>query len=102
MPSEEEILEAAIRKASETFTRLRAIRHETGEEKYGRFTFVQNDVVRMMLEELADLCNYAEYQAAKLLCLQVALEEDPELNALTRDGSISIGVQAFKGTKEGW
>jgi uncharacterized protein YqgQ len=95
-------VEKAILEALQEFQALRIERHAKGEEKYGHLTYLGNDVIRMMLEELADLVNYAEYQAAKILMLQRLLEEDPRLEAATKDNQITIGVEAFKGTKEGW
>lgn len=96
------MIKGAIWDATNKFNDLRKARHEMGQEKYGKFTFLGNDVIRMMLEELADLGNYVEYQAAKLLLLQEVLERDPRLAEQTKDGHISIGVEAFKGTKDGW
>jgi hypothetical protein len=97
-----ENLKAAIRKALNEFNALRLQRHRKGAEEYGEFTFLGNDVIRMMLEELADTTNYIEYQATKLLLLQKALEQDSRLTQLTTDGEIKIGIEAFRGTKEGW
>jgi len=93
---------ALFNELAEQFVELRMERHEKGAIKYGEFTFLANDVIRMMLEELADLANYAEYQAAKLLILQAVLEKDQRLLDMAHDGGITIGVQAFKGTGEGW
>jgi hypothetical protein len=102
-PNPEDLtIKDALWNAVNTFTDLRKKRHEIGQEKYGQFTFLSNDVIRMMLEELADVANYVEYQAAKLILLQGLLEQDPRLQELTKEGEITIGMQAFKGTKEGW
>jgi hypothetical protein len=95
-------LKEALWDAVEAFTDLRRKRHGIGQVRYGELTFLGNDVVRMMLEELADVSNYIEYQAAKLLLLQGLLEEDPRLQQHVKDGEITIGMQAFKGTKGGW
>jgi hypothetical protein len=84
------------------FNELRLNRHHKGQQEYGTFTFLGNDVIRMMLEELADVANYVEYQAAKLLMLQIALEQDGRVKAWAQDGDIKIGIEAFRGTKEGW
>lgn len=79
-------------------------RHRAGQEEYGKFTFLGNDVIRMMIEELADTVNYCRYQAVKLLFLQTALEEHLADSGLTEEGQeeIVIGLQSFKGTREGW
>ena len=94
-----------LNKAIGEFRALRQERHAVGAKEYGELTFLGNDVVRMMLEELADTANYCEYQAAKLLLLQGMLEEDERFKSLgVKDGDteITIGVQAFKGTGAGW
>ena len=99
MSTEEELtLKNALWDVVNEFNDLRKKRHEIGQEKYGELTFLGNDVVRMMLEELADVANYVEYQAAKLLLLQRALESDPRILAIQG----VIGTESFKGTKEGW
>ena len=95
-------LDEVIATQAKAFNDLRVERHKKGEEKYGHLTFLGNDVIRMMLEELADLANYIEYEAAKLLFLQQALESDPRLGTLATGGQITIGLESFKGTGEGW
>lgn len=90
---------------AEQFAELCEQRHKEGEEKYGAFTWMGNDIVRMMIEELADTVNYCQYQAVKLMMIQAYLEA--ELNDKLMDGEdveeITIGVKAFKGTKDvGW
>jgi hypothetical protein len=89
---------------SEAFDKLCQERHEAGQAEYGQFTFVGNDLIRMMAEELADTSNYCRMQFIKLMMLQHALEEDPKLQALAEgEETITIGVGSFKGTKEvGW
>ena len=90
---------------AEAFDELCQERHEKGQFEYGQFTFLENDVVRMMIEELADTVNYCRYQAIKLLLLQEALELHLAGVGLVPDGQteITLGVQAFKGTGEvGW
>lgn len=84
------------------FDKLCQERHDEGEEKYGPITWMGNDVVRMMLEELADTVNYCRYQAIKLMMMQEALEA--ELGEKFEDQQeITLGIQAFKGTKDvGW
>lgn len=89
----------------QSFQSLCVERHNEGQYKYGKFTFLENDVIRMMLEELADTVNYCNYQAVKLMLLQEALEAQVEGSGLLKEGQqeITIGVQAFKGTKDvGW
>jgi len=82
-----------MRKYGEEFATLRQRRHEAGAAEYGRFTFLQNDVIRMMCEELADTANYCEMQFIKLRLLQ---------DLIQLPQSEQIGAQSFRGTKEGW
>lgn len=78
-------------------------RHIAGAKEYGQFTFLGNDVTRMMMEELADTANYCRMQYIKLMLLQTALEEEIGTKLDSTDGSITIGVQSFKGAGEvGW
>jgi len=81
-------------------------RHNAGAAEYGHFTFLENDVLRMMMEELADTSNYCRMQAIKLLMLQEVLEEqlgEKLTGQVSKDGDIQFGAQAFKGTKDvGW
>jgi hypothetical protein len=86
--------------ASEDFDRLCQERHEQGQKEYGAFTFMGNDVIRMMAEELADTANYCRYQYMKLMILQEAL--------ITQIGDQpkpveDLGLGSFKGVGEaGW
>lgn len=84
---------------SEAFDRLCQERHNAGAVEYGKFTFLQNDVVRMMMEELADTANYCRMQFIKLMMLQHVIE-----GSLDIDGTkAEFGTEAFKGTGEvGW
>lgn len=84
---------------SEEFASLRQTRYQNGVAEYGMFTFLGNDVIRMMMEELADTANYCEMQFVKLMLLQQYLVA--ELGPVDGD-QITIGLEAFKGTKEGW
>ncbi|SRR6266508_1312199 len=86
---------------SEAFDKLCQERHDKGQAVYGVFTFLGNDVIRMMMEEVADTANYCRYQFIKLMFLQHMLEQDPQLQT-DEDNNIAIGLKAFKGTKEGW
>lgn len=78
-------------------------RHIAGAKEYGQFTFLGNDVTRMMMEELADTANYCRMQYIKLMLLQFALEEEIGTKLDGADGTVTIGVQSFKGAGEvGW
>lgn len=86
---------------SGSFDKLCQERHEAGQQEYGVFTFMENDVIRMMMEELADTSNYCRMQFMKLMLLQMQLEEDPRI--ATMQQSINLGKEAFKGAGEiGW
>jgi hypothetical protein len=93
-----------INRLGEVFDRLCIERHQMGQEEYGKFTFLGNDVVRMMIEELADTANYCRYQAVKLLLLQEALSAQLASSGLSDEKEeITIGIGAFKGVKDvGW
>lgn len=106
-PTQEEVeayqLTEIVNELGEEFDALCQERHNIGADKYGPLTWMENDVVRMMIEELADTANYCRYQSVKLMLLQKQLEIQlageftPDA-----DDNISIGVKAFRGTKEGW
>jgi hypothetical protein len=86
-----EISKDDVDRLSEGFETLCAIRHAKGAKEYGELTFADNDIIRMMAEELADTANYCRYQFIKLMKLQEMLhEQHPEMN------------QAFNGTRAGW
>lgn len=94
-------LTALISDYSEAFDTLCQERHIKGQQEYGHFTFVGNDVVRMMMEELADTANYCRMQFIKLMMLQHALEGGEELKHEGK--AVEIGIESFKGTSEtGW
>lgn len=104
MASEEtqEFLEY-VQECSDKFDKLCQERHESGQKEYGQFTFLSNDVVRMMLEELADTVNYCRYQSIKLMILQEHIENDLGFLGDESSEEITIGVKAFKGTSDvGW
>lgn len=105
--SDEEVgdIAEAVLTASAQFDQLCQDRHDEGEEKYGSLTWMGNDVVRMMIEELADTTNYCRYQAIKLMLMQQVLEVElsDKLNLSEEEQQITIGIQAFKGVKDvGW
>lgn len=93
-----DILVEAINKYSLAFDTLAQERHLHGQKEYGVVTFLGNDVVRMMMEELADTSNYCRMQFIKLMMLQHMIENDETLP--TQKGT-NTGL--FKGTGEvGW
>lgn len=58
-------------------------RHEMGEEKYGKFKFMEVDAIEEALEELIDIANYARYSFIRLRLIQAYLHglaaEEPDL-----------------------
>ncbi len=95
-----------VKSYSEAFDTLVMERHQAGAKEYGVFTFLENDVVRMMAEELADTANYCRMQFIKLMILndfildKVATQDGPPVDD---EGNITIGVKAFKGAGgTGW
>jgi hypothetical protein len=97
--TEAEALAAAIEAYSAAFDNLCQERHEAGAKEYGVITFLGNDVVRMMMEELADTANYCRMQFIKLMMLQGMLEVDPRV----QEGTFGGGENGFKGVGEvGW
>jgi hypothetical protein len=104
MAEENEDLIEFIHQCSKEFDTLCQKRHEKGQEEYGQFTFLANDVIRMMAEELADVSNYARYHFVKLMFMQQILEDKlQETGQVSDSGDITIGVQAFRGTGDiGW
>lgn len=92
-----------IREASELFDKLAQERHEKGQEEYGKLTFLGNDVIPMMMEELADTANYARYQFIKLHILQAMLLAQIEGEPSNKPGVEQLGLGSFKGVGEvGW
>lgn len=92
---------------AQEFDELCVERHRLGAEEYGTFTFLGNDVVRMMLEELADTSNYCRMQGIKLLLLQEVLEQQLDFDGIgnvndEENQNLQIGFESFKGTKDGW
>lgn len=86
-----------IKQASDQFDTLCQERHKAGQAEYGSFTFLENDVVNMMLEELADTANYCRYQFIKLAILQNLVADE------LGDDADDIGMGSFKGVGDvGW
>jgi hypothetical protein len=96
-----EDLEELLNEKADAFDKLCEDRHFEGQKEYGAISFLGNDVVRMMLEELADTTNYCRMQGIKLLILQERLEEQVGQGMIGED--INMDFTPFKGTKEtGW
>lgn len=96
-----EELQDYLNDKAKAFDKLCVERHEEGATRYGSTTFLENDVVRMMLEELADTTNYCRMQAIKLMVLQDRLEAQLEEQSMVEGDQ--LGFKSFKGTKDvGW
>lgn len=102
--SVEEDIAKTFNDLSARFDKLCQERHAAGAAEYGAFTFIGNDVVRMMAEELADTSNYCRMQFIKLMFLQETLEEQlRETDDGTGSDNTTLGAGSFKGTKDiGW
>jgi hypothetical protein len=101
MNDEEQELQAYFDSLLERWQTLCQERYAEGAKRYGQLTFLENDVVRMMLEELADTANYCQMQAVKLMILQERLEAGMQQEGLVAGDK--LGFEAFKGTKDvGW
>lgn len=99
----EETLTKAIIEWSGAFDKLTQERHEAGAKEYGVVTFLENDIIRMMAEELADTANYCRMQFIKLMLLQTHLETKITDDLADKEGNIKLGVTSFKGVGEtGW
>ena len=86
-----------LQEASDAFDQLCRDRHAAGAEQYGDVNFLQVDTLRMGMEEVVDLANYARYTYIKLYLLQRALTGDNEM--------VSTGVvndQGFQSVKDSW
>lgn len=95
-------LSVLLRKYSEAFDNLTMERHKAGAEEYGYLSFLENDVVRMMAEELADTANYCRMQFIKLMIMNDFILETVKEHA-DEDGNITLGVKAFRGAGgAGW
>lgn len=93
-----EALVRAIEAYSAAFDMLTQERHIAGAKEYGVVSFLGNDVIRMMMEELADTANYCRMQFIKLMLLQQMIEED---DALPKQAGTN--TDTFKGAGEvGW
>lgn len=95
------VMAAAMQEKSDLFDELCKRRWEAGAEEYGPFTFLGNDIIRMMAEEMADIANYNRMQFIKIMLLAEMLEDELADKA-DPEGNITIGVKSFKGTGEGW
>lgn len=98
-PTDEEL--ASMQALAELFDNLCLARHAAGQEEYGQLTFMTNDVIRMLCEELADTANYCRYQFIKLMILQDRLAE--ELQTVGDEEQLEkLGIGTFQGTGKAW
>lgn len=89
---------ALINELSEEFDQKTLERHELGQDKYGKFSFLGKDMFEEAILECLDTANYMRYQYIKLRMLQMAIASDPRVAALANtEGDITIGVESFKG-----
>jgi hypothetical protein len=101
-------LSEIFQELSGDFDKLTQDRHDEGAKEYGVFTFLGNDVIRMMAEELADTANYCRYQFIKLMLLQDSLvtqleEKGLAEGALFGPDNAKASFDSFRGVGEfGW
>lgn len=91
MTAADESLSKAVQMASDAFEETCQKRHEMGAEQYGPTGFMRVDTLRMAMEEVADLANYARYTYIKLWLLQDELMSTEEEQ---------VGPHAFTPLKE--
>lgn len=89
--------ERDIDELSDAFQDLCVQRMETGAEEYGKGAFLNesSDPFKEMLEELADVSNWAQLAFIKLVLAKRNLEH------LVNTNIDSIGAQAFMPSSEG-
>lgn len=80
-----------LAKYSQEFDELTQERHIKGAETYGPVNFMSVDTIRMAMEEVADLSNYARYTYIKLCLLR---------DALMGEIPTALGVDGFFGVNE--
>lgn len=96
-------LENELIKYSEAFDNMSQQRFENGAQEYGPVTFLGNDVIKMMMEELVDTSNYCRMQFVKLGLLQEMLSSDENIQRLATvddENNVTIGIKSFKGVSE--
>lgn len=99
----EEELQEIVDSYGLLFEQFCQAREQKGAEEYGKTTFLGNDVLRMMCEELADTANYAKMQFIKLMMMQAYIDDMADKLPKNPDGkTVTIGVEAFKGAGFGW
>jgi len=69
--------------ANDAFDQMCVERHEKGQEKYGKFKFLDVNTLEEALFEVADLANYARYTFVKLWVLNNYLDEYVKKPALS-------------------
>jgi hypothetical protein len=67
--SPQEVPISDIERWAQEFDEMCNARLELGKEKYGDFTWLRAPTFDMMVEEIADLVNYARYTAVKIRLL---------------------------------
>lgn len=63
-----------IRKAQMEFGRKASERLGLGEKEYGKYAYLDNDVLTMLMEELLDTANYAMMEYIKIYLIKESLE----------------------------
>lgn len=63
-----------------------------GAEKYGEFTWLSNDTLGMLMEELLDVVNYARYTFIRMYLLA---EGQGQILSTSKEHKIPFGKNAF-------
>lgn len=96
MDSLEEPTPEKIQHYSNEFDAMCQERHAMGAKKYGEGTWQDNDLARMMQEEIVDLANYARYAFIKVALLAEVGNLNPP-STFVSEGEIkpTLGYAAF-------
>lgn len=93
-----------VNKYSAEFDEMCLDRHEMGAIKYGEGTWQNNDLARMMQEEIVDLANYARYAFIKVALLAELGDLNPPSTLVSEEEiKPTLGYRSFIPTdkKEG-
>ena len=94
-------LEERIEQLNEEFIDFCNERSIEGAETYGQYAFLENDMFQYMLEEIADLANYARFTYIKLRLMEETARESgidmspSPLGEIRTDHEVPLGASAF-------
>jgi hypothetical protein len=79
-------LTGLVQQASNDLDEACIQRHIKGQEKYGTFTYFDNDTIAMAMEEIADMMNYMRYTWIKLWLMQRAIAKKAQEHSASDSG----------------